>query len=141
MISKAEMDIAEDILRIHELRNRDKKARGHCLSVEWRYKNNSSIVKLEAVSTDWLRYKPEVFDMVDDVLHTLAENNRESLNVIQIEYGYISKYYKKPSTPALCKNRRRRYNDTSWAYKVEKALNDFWILMQKHNKFIHYFIK
>ena len=140
MISKAEMDIAEDILRIYGLRNRDRWQKGHCVSAEWRYKNGS-VVKLEAVSADWTSFKPEVFDIVDDVLHMLAKNSIESLRIIQIEYQYVSRYYKKPSMAARKKNQYRRFYQTSWAKQVTNALNDFWLLMQGHKNFSKYFNK
>ncbi|PIT11645.1 hypothetical protein [Snodgrassella alvi] len=140
MISKVEMDVAENLLKIYGLRNRDRRQQGHCLSAEWRYKADS-VVKLDAVTTDWVSYKPEVFVMVDDILHILAEENRESLNVIQIEYGYISRYYKKASASARRKNQRRRHASGNWANKVEEALNDFWLYMQKHEYFDKYFNK
>lgn len=140
MISKVEFDIAEELLRIYGLRNRDRWQKGHCVSAEWRYKNGS-VVKLEAVSADWTRYKPEVFDIVDDVLHMLAENSKESLKIIQIEYQYISRYYKKPSMAVRKKNQYRRFCQISWAKQVTNAINDFWFLMQGHKNFSKYFNK
>ena len=103
MISKAELDIAEELLKIYGLRNRDRWQKSHCVSAEWRYKNGS-VVKLEAVSVDWTSFKPEVFGIIDDVLHMLAKNNIESLRIIQIEYQYVSRYYKEPSMAARKKN-------------------------------------
>ena len=59
------IDTAEDVLKTYERAMRDRKRQGHCLSAEWRYKANNKVTP----STFVLRYRPEVLDMVKEVLH------------------------------------------------------------------------
>ena len=139
MISKTELDMAEDILKAYERLNRDRKYPNHCLSVEWRYslKNN----KPNSSNKFYFYYDPDIFDIVSYALHQLALTKKEALTTLRVQYGFISPDFKKPSTLSQRRNQYRRQNSQTWHKKVELALNDFWLIMQAHNNFNKLFIK
>lgn len=133
--TKHDIDFAEDILRTYERAMRDRKIKGHCLSAEWRY--NANPENKRHVSTP-LRYPPEVFDMVKDVLSIMAAKNHQYFAVLRTQYSYISPYYKRPNRAALQKRQRARNNSSAWFNEVECALAVFWELLQKHTNFKKY---
>jgi hypothetical protein len=66
----------------------------------------------------------------------LAQNNREAFNVLNIEYGRKSPYFKRRSISA---RHRAMVNRTTWAEQVERALVLFWAYMQKCDGFDKFF--
>lgn len=129
------MNTAEDVLKTYERAMRDRKRQGHCLSAEWRYKHNNKILPKAFI----LRYKPEVLEMVKDVLEVLASNDRDIFAILRVEYAYTSPYFKKSSQAAMQKNQRTRRKSANWYHEVERALLIFWRYMQQHKDFDKYF--
>lgn len=137
MVSKTEIDTAENVIKTYERAMRDIVKQGHCLSVEWRYKNDSENAKKLKVYA--MRFQPEVFDMVKDVLRNMSEKERKAFAILRTQYGYTSPYFKRPPRSALQRNQRIRNNSASWCREVEAALSIFWEYMQKQDKFRHFF--
>lgn len=135
MLSKCCIDTAEDVLKTYERAMRDRKRQGHCLSAEWRYKQDNQTIPRVFI----LRYPPEIFDMVREALLKMANTDKESFSVLRVQYAYISPYFKKSSRAALQKNQRARRKSASWCYEVERALMIFWEKMQQDKKFNKYF--
>lgn len=133
MVSKTEIDTAMDVLAAYERVMSDRKRQGHCLSAEWRY-GKEKVVRDFAF--DGVHYKPEVFVLVKNALLLLAQSNREAFNVLNIEYGRKSPYFKRRSISA---RHRAMVNRFSWAERVESALVLFWVYMQKCEGFDKYF--
>lgn len=130
-----DIDTAEDVLKTYERAMRDRKRQGHCLSAEWRYKANNKVTP----STFVLRYRPEVLDIVKEVLGILAANEREIFAILRVEYAYTSPYFKKSARAITQRNQRARRNSLRWYQEVEHALQIFWSYMQKHQNFEKYF--
>ncbi|PIT26690.1 hypothetical protein BGI37_04995 [Snodgrassella alvi] len=133
MISKIEIDTAADVLAAYERTMADRKRQGHCLSAEWRYGKEKVI---REYAFDGVHYKPEVFALVKSALSLLAQNNREAFNVLGIEYGRKSPYFKRRSITA---RHRAMVNRSAWAEQVERALVLFWAYMQHCENFDKYF--
>ncbi len=134
--SKSIIDRAEDLLKTYERAMRDFIKQGHCLSAEWRFKNNTEIKSSKSFV---MRFQPDVFDIIKDTLLIMANSEREAFSILQVQYAYISPYFKRSSRVILQKNQRLRNNSISWYNKVEQALSIFWSYMQKHKKFNKYF--
>lgn len=133
MMSKIEIDTAVDVLTAYERTMADRKRQGHCLSAEWRYGRDKVI---RDYAFDGVHYKPEVFALVRCALSLLAQNNREAFNVLNIEYGRKSPYFKRRSISA---RHRAMVNRMTWAEQVERALVLFWAYMQKCDDFDKFF--
>lgn len=133
---RSELDLAEDVLIAYESHMQDFVHKGHCHSIEWRYQKNKYVSTAHPTHA---KFPPEVYDMVQKVMHILCVNHRPVWAVLMLKYSKVSPFYKRQTQATMRKNQKKRYSSKEWAYEIEYGLLIFWQQMKKQPNFTKYF--